>query len=352
MATNASPAAYVAVVAALFLSGIGVSLPIDSTRADDNADDNCLAGPGAAAPSGQHWYYRIDWVKHRKCWFLHATVRLPNHAAAKHPAEPSKPVAELATPQLPSAGAPQEANAASAPQPEANASNTLNEAAGTQPAPPVTVLAVTPVPAPLDDTTSASQAAQPEQAGELPMPQISPDQTSPNQIAPNNANLPVDGAAEPAGPANPATVSGATDVGHTAFAPADAAAPIAARTQSADLFILLALALGGAAALIALFLKIAGRRRKPRLSDHPDDASRRVNHEEDAAVLAPAEPHAPMDLDAKEWSEPHTSAQAGLSAARRQDGEPGHAEQIGLTLKDIERALGVLRQARQGITQT
>jgi hypothetical protein len=343
MASIASPAAYVAAVAALLLSGIGAGLPIASA----SADDNCASAPGAAAPAGQHWYYHIDRVKQRKCWYLHATMPLPNHAAAKHRAAPAEPVAAAASPQLPVAATPQlppaatqqATNAASAPQP---AADPPSEAVGTQPGPHVTVLAVKPVSALLVDTTSASQAATPEQAGEPPM----------RQISPNNANVPVDGVAEPASRANPAMVAGATDAGHEALAPAATAATAAARTHSADLFFLLALALGIAAALLALCSKMAGATRTPRLSDHPDDAWRRVIYQKDAPLLAPREPHGPANLDAHERIEQSPPAPAYFPAARPQDGELRQFEQADPTFKDIELALRALQQARQCMTQT
>jgi hypothetical protein len=330
MATIVSPAAYVAVVAALLLSGIGVGLPIDSA----SADDNCASAPGAAAPVGQHWYYRFDRVNHRKCWYLHATLPLPNHAVAKHRAAAAEPAAAAATPQLPLAATPQAANAASAPQP---AVDLPSEAAGTQPAPAphVTVLAVKPASALFVDTTSASQAGTAEQADEPPM----------RQISPNNANLPVDGA-------DPAMVAGATDADHDALAPAQTAATAAARTHAADLFFLLALALGSAAALLALCSKMAGATRTPRLSDHPDDAWRRVIHEKDAPFLAPREPHGPADWDAYERIEPPPPTPARFPAARPQEGEPEQSELAGPAFKDIELALRALREARQSMTPT
>lgn len=64
------------------------------------------------------------------------------------------------------------------------------------------------------------------------------------------------------------------------------------------------------------------------------------------------EPHEPADLNAYEWIEQSPPLQADLPAARPQDGEPGHSEQMGPTLKDVELALRVLRQARQSIIQT
>jgi hypothetical protein len=120
MATISNPASCIVVIAALFLSGIGVSLPIDSAR----AHDNCVTSPGAATPEGEHWYYRTDRVKHRKCWHLLATA--PN-ASAGPPAPPSEPASSVAIPRP--------TNAASAPQPPADTPNPASEAASTQPAP-------------------------------------------------------------------------------------------------------------------------------------------------------------------------------------------------------------------------
>lgn len=353
MTTISRPAASAAAVAALLLSGIGVSLPSDSTRADDHsaaADDHCAKAPGAAAPAGQHWYFSLDRVKHRKCWYLHATMPLPTHVAAKSHAAASQPVLSVALPQLPFAAPPQfplaappqATNAASASQPAATTSNIAGETANTQPAPHVTVLAVKTVPALFVGAISAPQAATSEQSGEPPTPQISS----------NNANVPMDGATKPESGANPAIVPAATDADRNAVAPADTAAAAAARMHSLDLFFLLALALGLAAALIALLSKMAGRKRTPRLSGHPDDAWRRVVREEDAPFLAPREPHRASDSIARRRMEQSPPARADFAAARRQDREPAQSEQASPTLKDIELALRAIRQARQSINQT
>jgi hypothetical protein len=34
------------------------------------AGDDCLGRPNAAAPDGEHWYYRIEPTTQRKCWYL------------------------------------------------------------------------------------------------------------------------------------------------------------------------------------------------------------------------------------------------------------------------------------------
>ena len=36
------------------------------------AEGICLAAPNAPAPQGSHWYYRTDFIKQSKCWYLRA----------------------------------------------------------------------------------------------------------------------------------------------------------------------------------------------------------------------------------------------------------------------------------------
>jgi hypothetical protein len=35
-----------------------------------HAADNCITKPSSAAPQGNHWYFRLDHVVHRQCWYL------------------------------------------------------------------------------------------------------------------------------------------------------------------------------------------------------------------------------------------------------------------------------------------
>ena len=41
-----------------------------ATPATQAAADSCLSAPKGATPSGSHWYYRIDRVTKRQCWYL------------------------------------------------------------------------------------------------------------------------------------------------------------------------------------------------------------------------------------------------------------------------------------------
>src|SRR5437870_2116505 len=36
------------------------------------AADECLFGPKGAAPSGSHWYYRVDRATKKNCWYVRA----------------------------------------------------------------------------------------------------------------------------------------------------------------------------------------------------------------------------------------------------------------------------------------
>ncbi len=315
-------AACLAVVAALVLTGFGTSPPTGGAR----AADNCAVAPGAAAPKGQHWYYRVDQVNRRKCWYLHATVPLQASAASDSLATHPQSAPGVVTP--PSAATPQTTDPADAP----------SDIARTNPAPHVTVLNVKPVTSPAVDTTSGSQAAAPEETEEPP-----------------TANVSV---AKDPKPARPAPVATVQATNHDSQAPARSEATASAGTQSARLILpLLALALGIAAALAALLSRMSRLRRAPRLSEHPDDAWRRyraaqadeaVTHEENALFLAPHEPYRAVDLDAPAWLDQSSPAKADFPLAPRH-GKPWPSERADLTQKDIELRLRILRQPRRGV---
>lgn len=79
------------VVAALLVALAGECL----NAADAREEANCLAAPGAQAPAGRHWFYRLDKPKQRKCWYLRAqgaaeaaAKATPREAAAKATPKP------------------------------------------------------------------------------------------------------------------------------------------------------------------------------------------------------------------------------------------------------------------------
>jgi len=301
MAKIASMAAWVAVAAALLLTGIGCGPPVNSAR----ADDNCAAAPGASAPKGQHWYYRIDSATHRRCWYLHATVPLKDRAAVDSRSAQSESAPPVEAPQAPS----QAGNAASVAPSPANVSNAPGEAASIRPTPHVTVLNVKTITAPSTDTMSPSEAATPEQLHAPPMPPIS-----------GNANVKLGGDAKPVSRANLATARAAPDAGHDSLAPANTESTVSAQTPSAQLLLLLLILALGAAASIAVLIKMASSARTPRLSEHPKDVWRSyastdesaddavINHD-DAPFLAPQEPYGATDLDVPERVTQSSAAQ-------------------------------------------
>jgi hypothetical protein len=73
---------------AKFASAIFASLIVGAplTTFSDSAagaDDECLSSPKDQAPQGGHWYYRIDRVTKRHCWYLKQDDEKPSQAAAK-----------------------------------------------------------------------------------------------------------------------------------------------------------------------------------------------------------------------------------------------------------------------------
>jgi hypothetical protein len=55
----------------LVLMPATILLTSHSSIAESTADE-CRTRPGASAPSGLHWYYRVDRTNNRHCWYLHA----------------------------------------------------------------------------------------------------------------------------------------------------------------------------------------------------------------------------------------------------------------------------------------
>src|SRR5260370_21040126 len=55
----------------LLLASAMIVLTSHASIAGSTADE-CRTTPGTAAPSGLHWYYRVDRTNNRHCWYLHA----------------------------------------------------------------------------------------------------------------------------------------------------------------------------------------------------------------------------------------------------------------------------------------
>ena len=350
------PVGAAAFVSALLLSGTGSGLFIDGARAD-----NCLAAPKTAAPGGQHWYYHVDRASRRKCWYLHAGVALGHRAAIRHHAAAEQAAQDetLPAPQAAAAPAPVSetpaaaANAAApAPTPEPQAATPSaaapapeSVAQNASTAPHITVLAVRPS-TPFVSTTSAPQQSIAEKASEPPGAQMpAPDDASPSSDGGKQA---ADNA-EPRGKADAAPAPAAQT--------ADAA--MAARTRTAEMFILLALVFGATAAVFALVSRILGIYRRPRISDDADTGWPRYrserqhidaeagSDEQDVPFVDPREHHGLADLHAQEWIDTPTPEQNNPAAPSDPNPDPTRARSREVEQKGIEPALRILQQARQ-----
>lgn len=138
-----------AVVVVVVVSATAISAGVGQAQ----AADDCLAAPNAASPAGQHWYYRIDRVKQRKCWYLHAPLGIAHqahgesaraHDEIEHPAAAAP--APVAAAPWPAVAAPLPAVAAPLPAANAPAAASGPAADGASSVPQATVLTVKTIP--------------------------------------------------------------------------------------------------------------------------------------------------------------------------------------------------------------
>lgn len=337
----------------LLLSGAGTGLSIDNALAD-----TCLAAPKTAAPAGQHWYYHVDRASRHKCWYLHSAA-LPHHRAViRHRAAETAAAPDAAAPtepqtaaEPPTAAEPQSASelqitaapvtAADPPaQPETSPAAPAPDGAtgSAPPAPHVTVLSVR-TSTPFVDTTASPQQAAAERA---PAPSAAAlhDDAAPTG---DNARPASTQSVQPQDNAVTATV---------APGPADEATTVDGRIKTAEMFILLALVFGVAAAVVAILSKVLGLYRRPRISDDPDAAWLRYrtarqrtgakagSEEQDVPFLDPQDHYGLGDLHALD-GQPPAQQRSTVAPPQVTDFTAPPAE------ADIEPALRALRQARQ-----
>jgi hypothetical protein len=60
---------FVSAVFASFLTCVALTTVAGSSA---RAADECITGPKGQAPQGSHWYFSVNRVTHRKCWYLGA----------------------------------------------------------------------------------------------------------------------------------------------------------------------------------------------------------------------------------------------------------------------------------------
>jgi len=57
---------------AILIMPLATGLITAQTSLADPAVNECKAKPDSTAPSGSHWYYRVNRTDNRHCWFLGA----------------------------------------------------------------------------------------------------------------------------------------------------------------------------------------------------------------------------------------------------------------------------------------
>ncbi len=63
-----------------------VLFTVQSGFSGASTSDECRTSPGASAPAGLHWYYRVDRTNNRHCWFLHSDgIKIRAHDDAVSP---------------------------------------------------------------------------------------------------------------------------------------------------------------------------------------------------------------------------------------------------------------------------
>jgi hypothetical protein len=68
------------------------------TQATQAAADSCISAPKGATPSGSHWYYRIDRVTKRQCWYLREESDTADDKFARAAPPASAPASAAAEP--------------------------------------------------------------------------------------------------------------------------------------------------------------------------------------------------------------------------------------------------------------
>src|SRR5882757_6999726 len=84
-------------VSAIFASILASSTLTAAPNDEEKAADRCLLGPSASTPPGGHWYYRVDRVNKRNCWY----VAQGKERAARKPADESSARTEQAAAPAP-----------------------------------------------------------------------------------------------------------------------------------------------------------------------------------------------------------------------------------------------------------
>src|SRR5437016_5618615 len=59
-----------AVVPAILVVLLVAALSTSRSSFAQRVADDCISKPSSAPPQGRHWYYRVDRIAQRQCWYL------------------------------------------------------------------------------------------------------------------------------------------------------------------------------------------------------------------------------------------------------------------------------------------
>jgi hypothetical protein len=262
--------------------------------------DSCLAAPRGATPAGSHWYYRIDRVTKRQCWYLReeSDTADDKFARAAPPASaPSSAAAEPAPPQQRTITRKSISDARA---------EWISQQPRAEPNSPAKVerTAATAAPAPV--VQNSPRAAMPNVLAPAPLSSMRWNDAPTTRSLANPANLQV-AAAPPAGP--PPQVEEVQQPAAVQFAPAAAdAAPAKPTASLQKLLLVMAAALALAGLTVSAIVRIGrmrarrAMRRKRRAMWDSAKTKRRspqpMFHDEDAGLRRTAgayNPRVPQD---------------------------------------------------------
>jgi len=224
-----------------------------ATQATLAAADSCLSAPKGATPSGSHWYYRIDRVTRRQCWYLREEADSADDKFAR---------------AAPPASAPAPASAAEEPAPPQQRTITrksISDARAewiSQQNPPAKVeRAVAAAAAPV--VPNNPRAAMPNVLAPAPLSSMRWNDAAPTRASLNSTDLQIAAASPPAAqlPQVEQVQQPATDP--VAPAAADAAAPAKPTASLQKLLMVIAAALALAGITVSAIVRI-GRMRARR----------------------------------------------------------------------------------------
>jgi hypothetical protein len=305
-----SPTAPVAAVAVVLVATIGVSAPVGDAYAN-----NCLAGPKAPSPHGQHWYYRVDRSTGRKCWYLHAFLLRPHRAAKPSESHLAAAQSTIAAP----AAAPAPPHPAAAAMPAGHGDSAVRQ-------PEVKILSVRTVQFANPPTVQAAQQKQQTAAPTV----LSASTGNKNKYPLNmtNSTATIDPTVAGADPLPPNAASSSPNADH--IMKPEALATIG----PTEMFFLLVLGIGLATFVLGVVIKIVGSQRAVPILEDPDSAWRRYR-----------EDHQRPDPEASNALA--SPARTGLPAAQSRKPASTLIGPFAAGLKELEPALRALGEARQ-----